>query len=93
MAYAPTEFEVTTSKGLGGDALTREFILDLWVKVTRNVTQHPLHHVTYSASKFDVPTSNGLGEGSFTKKIHCLTCDLKLGVKVTRNVTRYLYIM
>ena len=26
VTYAPTEFEVTTSKGLGGDALSRKFI-------------------------------------------------------------------
>ena len=25
LTYAPTEFEVTTSKGLGGDAFTRKF--------------------------------------------------------------------
>ena len=25
VTYAPTEFEVTTSKGLGGDAFTRKF--------------------------------------------------------------------
>ena len=25
VTYAPTEFEVTTSKGLGGEALTRNF--------------------------------------------------------------------
>ena len=34
VTYAPTEFEVTTSKGLGGDASTRKFIYDLGVKVT-----------------------------------------------------------
>ena len=33
--------------------------LDLGVKVTRNVTQYPLHHVTYSGTKFKVATSNG----------------------------------
>ena len=27
---------------------------DLGVKVTRNVTQYPLHHVTISATKFEV---------------------------------------
>ena len=36
VTYAPTEFEVTTSKGLGVGAFTRKIIfdLDLGVKVT-----------------------------------------------------------
>ena len=62
VTYAPTEFNVTTSKGLGGDAFTRKFkylTFDLGVKVTRNIAQYPLHHVTYSATKFEVVTSNG----------------------------------
>ena len=37
------------------------FDLDLGVKVTQNVAQYPLHHVTYSATKFEVATSNCLG--------------------------------
>ena len=53
------------------------------VKVTRNVAQYPLHHVTYSATKFEVAPSNYID-----KKIHYLTFDL--GVKVTRNVVQYL---
>ena len=37
VTYAPTEFKITTSKGLGGDAFTRIFNidLDLGVKVTK----------------------------------------------------------
>ena len=30
---------------------------DLGVKVTGNVAQYPLHHVTFSATKFEVVTS------------------------------------
>ena len=37
------------------------FDLDLGVKVTQNVAQYPLHHVTYSATKFEVATSNRNG--------------------------------
>ena len=61
MTYAPTEFEVTTSKALGGEEFTRNsiFDLDLGVKVTQNVAQYPIHHVTFSATKFDVATSKG----------------------------------
>ena len=38
------------------------------VKVTQNVAQYPLHHVTYSATKFEVATSNRLGGDTFTRK-------------------------
>ena len=44
------------------------FDLDLAVKVTQNVAQYPLHHVTYSATKFEVATSNHLGGDTFTRK-------------------------
>ena len=71
MTYAPTEFEVTTSKALGGEAFTRNsiFDLDFGVKVTQNVAQYPLHHVTYSTTKFEVATSNGLGGDTFTRNV------------------------
>ena len=36
------------------------FDFNFGVKVTRNVNQCPLHHVTYSATKFEAATSNGL---------------------------------
>ena len=45
------------------------FDLDLVVKVTPNVAQYPLHHVTYSATKFEVATLKGLGE-AFTRKFN-----------------------
>ena len=64
VTYAPTEFEVTTSKALGGEAFTRKFK----VKVTKNVAQYPLHHVTYPATKFEVARSNRLGGDTFTRK-------------------------
>ena len=72
MTYASTEFEVTMSKGLGGDAFSKiqyfTFDLDLRVKVTQNVAQYPLHHVTCSATRFEVGTSNGLEGDTFTRK-------------------------
>ena len=70
MTYAPTEFEVTTSKALGGEAFTRNsiFDLDLGVKITQSVAQYPLHHVTYSATKFEAATSNCLGGDTFKRK-------------------------
>ena len=45
------------------------FDLDLGVKVTRNVTQFPLHHVIYAPIKFEVATSNGLGEDTITRNV------------------------
>ena len=44
------------------------FDLDLGVKVTQDVAQYPLHHVTYSDTKFEIATSNNLGEDAFTSK-------------------------
>ena len=65
---------------------------DFGVKVTQDVVKYPLHHVTYSDTKFEVSTSDGLGGDAFTK-IHCLTVDLDVWVKVTRNVTNNLSLM
>ena len=74
VTYAPTEFEVTTSKALGGEAFTRNSIFDLYldlgVKVTQNVAQHPRHHVTHPATKFEVARSNSLGGDTFTRKFN-----------------------
>ena len=58
VTYATTEFEVTMSKALGGEAFTRKFNIWPWVKITGNVAQYPLHHVTYPATKFEVAMSN-----------------------------------
>ena len=42
--------------------------LDLGVKVTRNVAQCPLHHVTYAPTEFEVTPSKALGGEAFTRK-------------------------
>ena len=44
------------------------FDLDFGIKVTQNVAQYSLHHVTYAATKFEVARSNGLGGDAFTIK-------------------------
>ena len=44
------------------------FNLDLGVKVTQNVAQYPLHHVTYAPVKFEVDMWNSLGGDGFTRK-------------------------
>ena len=70
VTYASTEFEVTTSKAVGGEAFTRNSIFDLGVKVTQNVAQYPLHHVNHPATKFEVARSNRLGGDTFTRKFN-----------------------
>ena len=45
------------------------FDLDLGVKVTRNVVQYPLHHVTYLGTKVEVAMSKGLGGDTFTRNV------------------------
>ena len=45
------------------------FNLDLQVKVTLNVAQCPLHHVTYAPTEFEVTTSKALGGEAFTRKL------------------------
>ena len=65
MTYAPTEFEVTTSKAVGGEAFTRNSIFDLDL-----VAQYPLHHVNHPATKFEVARSNRLGGDTFTRKFN-----------------------
>ena len=70
MTFAPAKFEVATSNSLGEDALQEStlFDLDLQVKVTQNVAQYPLHHVTYPATKFEVARSNRLRGDTFSRK-------------------------
>ena len=46
------------------------FDLDLWFKVTRNVAQCPLHHVTYAPTEFEATKSKALGGEAFTRKFN-----------------------
>ena len=46
------------------------FDLDLQVKVTLNVAQCPLHHVTYAPTEFEVTASKALGGEAFTRKFN-----------------------
>ena len=39
--------------------LQENIVFDLKIKVTQDVAQHLLHHVTYAFAKFDVATFNG----------------------------------
>ena len=61
------------SNHLGGDALTRKYIISLLTLTlghgqTRNVAQYPLHHMTYAPAKFEAAMSNSLGWKCIYKK-------------------------
>ena len=47
--------------------LQENTLLDLGVKVTLNVVQYPLHHMSYVHVKFEVAMSNGLGGDRITR--------------------------
>ena len=69
------------------------FDLDLVVKVTQNVAQYPLHHVTYPATKFEVARSNRLGGDTFTRKYIIWSLTLTLGSRSHKMLPSNLYIM
>ena len=52
------------------------FMFDLDFRVTQNIAQYLLHHVTYAPAKFEVAMSNDLGGDEFTRKYIYLTFDL-----------------
>ena len=61
------------------------FDLDFGIKVTQDVAQHPLHHLTHAFAKFGVTTFNGKGD-AFTKST---VFDRDLKIKVTQDVAKY----
>ena len=69
------------------------FDLDLGVKVTQNVAQNPLHHVTYPATKFEVARSNRLGGDTFTRKYIIWSLTLTLGSRSHKMLPSSLNIM
>ena len=69
------------------------FDLDLCFKVTRNVAQCPLHHVTFAPTEFEVTTSKGLGEDAFTRKFNIWLLTLTLGSRSHKMLPSTLYIM
>ena len=68
------------------------FDLDLAVKVTQNVAQYPLHHVTYQATKFEVARSNRLGD-TFTRKYIIWPLTLTLRSRSHKMLPSTLHIM
>ena len=90
VTYAPTEFKVTTSNGLGGEAFTRKFKIWAWGEGHTKCCPVPstscdLSICTYRVWSYYVKRFRR----SIYKKIQYLTFDLDFGVKVTRNVAKY----
>ena len=67
------------------------FDLDLGVKVTRNVTQYPLHHVIYASTKFEIATSNGLGGDTITRNVTDRRTDGRTDGRRTDFGTKLIY--
>ena len=63
------------------------------LKVTRNVAQYPLHHVTYPATEFEVATSNPLGGDTFTRKYIIWSLTLTFGSRSHKMLPSTLNIM
>ena len=49
--------------------LQENTLFDLLVKVTQNLAQYFLHHVTYAPAKFKVATANSLGGDTISKNV------------------------
>ena len=60
------------------------------VKVTLNIAQCPLHHVTYAPTEFAVTTSKALGGEAFTRNS---IFDLDLGSRSQKMLPSTLYII
>ena len=69
------------------------FDLDLGVKVTRNIAQYPLLHVTYARAKFEVATSKSLWGDAFTRNNIIRPLTLTLGSRSHEMSPSTLYIM
>ena len=69
------------------------FDIDLKVKVRQNISQHPLHHVTYAPAKFEVAACNSLRGDAFTRKYIILPLTLTLGARPHKTLPSTLFIM
>ena len=71
MTHAPAKFEVATSNGLGDVFMSKNIIcsLTLTLKVTQNVAQYPLHHVTHVPATFEVAIFKDLKKDTITRNV------------------------
>ena len=72
MTYAPAKFDIAKSHNKEKMHLQENtlFDLDLYVKVTGNVAQCPLYHVTYAPTEFEVTVSKASGGDAFARKFN-----------------------
>ena len=82
--YAPVKFEVAMSNGLGDDAFTRKYII--WR--SHEVLSVPLTSCDICTCKIWSCYFEKFMRRCVYKKIHYLTFDLDLGVKVKWNFTQ-----
>ena len=85
----PTEFEVTTSKGLEGDAFTRKFNVWPWPWGQGHTECCPVRSTSCDLFSYNVWSCYvyPFRRRYIYKKIHFLTLDLR--VKVTQNIAQY----
>ena len=76
LPYAPTEFEVTTSKGFGGDAFTRKF--NIWLEGQGHTKCCPVPSTSCDLFSYKVWSCYFLQfrRRYINKKIHYLTFDI-----------------
>ena len=65
------------------------FDLDLGVKVTRNIAQYSLDHVTYLGTIFKVAMSKGLGGDTFTRNVTDGRTDGQTHKRTVRRCTDF----
>ena len=72
MTYAPAKFDIAIPMLKKKIHLQENtlFDLDLRVKVTRNLAQCPLHHVTYAPTEVEVTMSKAKEGEVFTRKFN-----------------------
>ena len=91
VTYAPENFEVAMSNGSGENAFTRKYIIWPWPQ-----GQGHMKCCLVPSTSCDLCTGKiwscyfqKFMRRCIYKKIHYLTFDLDLGVKVTQNITQY----
>ena len=96
VTYAPVNFEVAMSNGSGKDSFTRKYIIWPWGIWPWPQGQGHMKCCLVPSTSCDLCTGKiwscylqNIMRRCVFKKIHYLTFDLDLGVKVTQNVAQY----
>ena len=96
VTYAPVNFEVAMSNGSGEDSFTRKYIIWPWGIWPWPQDQSHMKCCLVPSTSCDLCTGKiwscyfqNIMRRCVFKKIHYLTFDLDLGVKVTQNIAQY----